>query len=329
MTGPAMSRTEEIVLEQASAWLARLKGGDATDADRAAHAAWLAADPSHRAVWDEIAVTYALPLQAGEADRARLRALAHGWTATAHAPRRSRARGFAMAASFAAILLCGAVLLLPLLTGTRYATAIGELRTVRLEDGSVVHLNAATRLTVRMEREVRLIELTQGQALFQVAKDAARPFRVVAADRTVQAVGTEFDVDRHGAQIDVAVREGTVQVSAAAPVLLSEGQGLTYDQQQVGPVRAVAIAQIGSWQKGLLYYERTPFARIVEDLNRQFDGKFSVEDPTLAQMPVNIAFPLRDRETSLRQLEKMLGVQAIGKENGRTVFVRAPPAKKS
>ena len=83
-----------------------------------------------------------------------------------------------------------------------------------LEDGSRIELNARSRLRVTYSKSLRTVELYDGQALFQVAKDASRPFLVKSGEATVRAVGTQFDVYRKDDHTTVTVLEGRVAVYA-------------------------------------------------------------------------------------------------------------------
>src|SRR5690606_19095268 len=76
------------------------------------------------------------------------------------------------------------------------ATGIGEQRSLKLSDGSIVEVNALTRLRIRYTERERRIDLLEGQALFRVEKDSTRPFLVVSGDTQIRAVGTQFDVYR-------------------------------------------------------------------------------------------------------------------------------------
>src|SRR5690606_31190750 len=66
-----------------------------------------------------------------------------------------------------------------------YATAIGEQRTIALDDGSVVELDPASRITVRLNSHRRDVRLTRGEAFFKVERDAERPFEVVSGATVV------------------------------------------------------------------------------------------------------------------------------------------------
>ena len=98
-----------------------------------------------------------------------------------------------------------------------YSTGIGEQRTIALNDGSVVELNARSRIRVHYTDGERGIDLLQGQALFRVAKNPARPFVVQSNGTQVRAVGTQFDVYKKNTGTVVTVVEGRVAVLTATP----------------------------------------------------------------------------------------------------------------
>ena len=95
-----------------------------------------------------------------------------------------------------------------------YETARGEQGRWRLPDGSTLHLNTDSRVTVRYSPTERVVVLGGGEALFAVAHGDRRRFRVSAGEAQVLAVGTEFDVYRRRDTTLVTVVEGTVEVSA-------------------------------------------------------------------------------------------------------------------
>lgn len=102
-----------------------------------------------------------------------------------------------------------------------YSTALGEQRSFQMEDGSLLHLNTQSRVTVRYSKHAREVQLLQGEALFVVAPDRSRPFRVTAGSTMIQAVGTQFNVYRQSHETTVSVLEGKVKVvsNASAPSL--------------------------------------------------------------------------------------------------------------
>src|SRR5687768_10627736 len=98
-----------------------------------------------------------------------------------------------------------------------YQTAHGEQTLAQLPDGSGLRLNTDSSVTVRYTRSVRVVEIARGQALFTVARDDHRRFRVAAGDVHVLAVGTRFDTYRRPDATIVTVVEGSVAVLAGQP----------------------------------------------------------------------------------------------------------------
>src|ERR1700730_8306871 len=87
-------------------------------------------------------------------------------------------------------------------------TAVGEQRTLTLEDGTRVYLNTNSRAIVHYDKKLRQVNLEKGEALFEVAKRPDWPFVVTAGDRQVTALGTAFIVRRGGKDFAVTLLEG-------------------------------------------------------------------------------------------------------------------------
>ena len=229
------------ILEEASDWFVDFRVGDVDASARAHFDEWLRRSPEHiRAYW-EIAKTYVelpaltppeklniaeliayarsddnvVPLHASSCPEVPQ---ARRFEASVAESRRipPQRRRFVAAASIAfAVAIAGGVFWqahrYPL-----YATDIGERRSITLADGSTVDLNARSKLRVEFSGAERRVELLDGQALFEVARDQQRPFIVHSGDATVRAVGTQFDVYRKESGTTITVLEGRVAVYSAA-----------------------------------------------------------------------------------------------------------------
>jgi len=141
-------------------------------------------------------------------------------------PRRAeKVRLFALAASVL-VALAGTWLYIQRNT---YSTDIGEQRSIVLNDGSTIELNSRTRVRVRFSDAERDVDLLDGQALFRVAKNPARPFIVHSGSARVRAVGTQFDVYKRTSGTTVTVVEGRVAVTpdpySASPPLRERVEG--------------------------------------------------------------------------------------------------------
>lgn len=150
-----------------------------------------------------------------------------------------------------------------------YATEIGEVRTLTLEDGTAMTLNTASRVVVRFSDEERLVSLEDGEALFDVARNPDRPFIVEAAGTRVRAVGTSFSVKRLAdAPVEVLVREGVVEVSSAVTA---------------NPVRMAANTRIRAVEGDS---HPAPMALSEDEVSREYawrNGQIALEGQTLAE----------------------------------------------
>jgi transmembrane sensor len=303
--------------EEASAWFTRLRDERAGPGLRAQFLRWLGEDLAHGVAYRAVSDAFAAAQKAREAGE--LLPVPRGLSRTANANERRRSRSaVALAASVLLIGLAGVwVTFDPL--ATHYRTGVGETRTITLDDGSTVILAGRSRLSVRMRDSERALHLDDGEALFQVTKDPTRPFRVRVANQVVEAVGTEFDVERRGKVVDVAVAEGIV---AVAQLRVGEGQAVSLAEGgAAGQVRKVSVDQVGAWRTGMLIYQNRPFAAVVAGLNRAFDGTMRIDDPALAQRRVTVSIALKDRKTTLETLQFVLPVRAVFVRDDTVVFV--------
>lgn len=236
----------------------------------------------------------------------RLKASAHAQrlvdAALRRPARRSGARRLArpavigLAAFAAAAALAVSFALTP---GDRYTTTVGEQRLVTLDDGTRLRLDTNTAVRVRLGAARRDVDLIRGQAFFDVARDATRPFVVRADGTSVRAVGTQFDVRRAGDMVKVTLVEGVVEVShakAAKTWRLQPGEALASDPSAIAAPRKIDIAAATSWTAGRLVFRRTPLAEAVAEVNRYSRRKVVVDAPRLQTVPVSGVFDVGDTE---------------------------------
>jgi transmembrane sensor len=302
------------ILDEAGAWFVEFRTSSPTARARDDFMQWLRRSPEHIRAYLDISRHYVhLPGPANvslqEADRllqkARSRLVSgvipieEGRTSLSESlarPGRASRRPLTIAVAATALILAGATLLYSFLQRGLYSTGAGEERTVTLEDASRIELNARTRLRVTYSPGLREVELLEGQALFQVAKDAARPFVVRTDSAQVRAVGTEFDVYRHGAETRVTVLEGTVAVQSAlasaaivspADLLVVAGEQAVVPQQgrpKAHPTNAVAAT---AWTRGELEFVETPLTEVAEEFNRYSPRRLVLASPSLTSVRIS------------------------------------------
>jgi transmembrane sensor len=207
-------------LEQATEWFLRVRSESARVEDLPELKRWMESDSRNALAYQQVSASWqtvgahatAPEIMVGRRDameHAR-RAARQRWSTRHRLPRRT-----AFAASIL-LALTGGLTWFYFQQGV-YATDLGERRTLTLEDGSVVTLDARSRIRVDYQQNERFIALEQGQARFDVAKDPARRFRVRARDQTVIALGTQFNVEIVAGNVLVTMIEGHVAVTGVEP----------------------------------------------------------------------------------------------------------------
>ncbi|MCG8908376.1 FecR family protein [Pseudomonas sp. DP-17] len=292
-----MSRVEPSLSDEAIERLVRLHSGSTGAAERMDFLRWRGLSVEHeRAAREAEALWGALP-ETRHAEDYRRRV------------RRPR-RWLALAASACVAAIAVTIVLPEPLAAlyADYATRTGERRMLELADGSRIWLNSDSALSVDFGPQQRRLRLHSGEALFEVAKDAARPFIVEARGGEVRAVGTRFDVDSRGPQVRVDVTEGVVQVNSAgsAPVRLSAGERLSYREAAAPePVQPLDLSSASAWQRGKLIFNQRPLGEVLDELERYLPGRIVLTDGALRQHKVSGVFDLKDPDALLKTLERL------------------------
>jgi transmembrane sensor len=267
-----------------------------------------AAKPPPRAA--DIQATLDDPALAEALERsATLGRLSDGDIRAMRARRRSGAMlGLALLVSVAGIGGWFAIAPAPIVA--RYETARGEQRDVRLADGSTLHLNGATRVDVRLEGDRRFAKLERGEAFFDVAHDAGRPFAVRAGSSEIRVLGTAFDVEMGRGEVKLAVYRGKVRFGGAG----SEARGVDVpagwrsrfgDGAAASPRRFDATRE--DWRQGWLDTDDMRLTELIDALNRR-DGPMIMDPPPAI---ANLKLSGRLRTDNPRALLTAMG-QAYG-----------------
>lgn len=312
-------------IDTAIEWLVRLQSPSVADSDWMAFDAWLSSSPDNALAYDQALAfdhDFGLLTRTLEPEKPiaapRVAAPLKGVVVPFRPSRRVAlwSAGGAIAAAFVA----GAVLFPMYGPGsareTVYSTGVGERKTVALEDGTRIDLNAASRISVRFERGERHVSMGDAEAYFDVAKDPSRPFLIEAGDTQVRVVGTAFDVRRRDGAIAVAVQRGLVEVRpttdlSATPYRLKPGMGLSHVEGQAGSqVSSVATDEILGWREGRLIYRDQPLSVIAADLNRLFDRPVKLGDERAASLRLSGVLIVDGQDAMIGRLSNLLPVQA-------------------
>lgn len=290
--------------DEALAWFARMQSGDATEADRVAHAAWMETSPEHRRAYARLEQVWTdldgLPDPRLAPTRMPVAAMSMG------------RRAF-LSGSVAALGVAGYVAIagLPDFWVSDFATGTAEQLDVALADGSSVSLDADSAIAVDFTGKERRITLLRGRAYFDVAKDAQRPFVVEAASGATRALGTRFAIHEWDGTVTIAVEESAVSVVAPnrSTVTIGVGQNVSYGEEGMGEIGGVDLASEMAWRRGKLIFEDKPLRQVVADVNRYRKGTIKVTDRRLNDLRISGIFDIRNPEGVLDAIAAALPVR--------------------
>jgi transmembrane sensor len=196
-----------------------------------------------------------------------------------------------------------------------YATRLGEMRVIPLADGSIMTLNTNSQAMVDFSDFRRSIQLIQGEALFDVTRDAQRPFEVDAGDTRVRAIGTRFTVRRSVEQpVEVLVSEGAVEVasprSLPSPVRVGANMRLVAVEQAVPVlVQPAELQRQLAWREGRIAFEGETLGQAAAQFARYSDVRIVIGDSALAEERITGLFLANDPVGFSRAVAISLGLE--------------------
>jgi transmembrane sensor len=304
----------DAVLQAAAGWHFRLRAAPRDQELQSSFENWMAQDPRHAEAW--------LLAQRGWSLAGETGAMNH-----AAAPAQTRRR----TAAALALAACLALLLWPVATryAADYSTATAQQREVALDDGSTLLLDADSAVDVRFDPVRRAVTLLRGEAYFEVASDAARPFTVRAGDLTVTVTGTAFSVGMTDRQTSVALVHGAVKLQrdgGSEDMALRPGERVQIERSS-GAVQVGAIdpAIIAAWRNGRLAVQDVALGDVVAAIRRHHHGLILTPDEVLLGRKVTGVFDLQDASRALQALAGLYGARVEQYSSYLIVFSALPP----
>lgn len=311
-----------MLRREAASWLARLQSGRDPDIVRKFER-WRSADTRHADAFSRVSQSY---------EQAGLLRQSAAVTSERHESSVPKARwparpALAAAAAALALVPIGALFLRG--SGAPFGarntvmlmTAVGEIREVRLADGSKVTLDTSTKVDVEIGRSHRSARLRYGRARFHIAP-ANASFVVETESTSITTPQAIIDVEQGGRQDRVEVLSGAADVrrleqGKAGNVRLAAGQGLIIDS--VGARRVGAMAQAPDWTNGMLQFDGTPLAEAVALANR-YSERHIVLTGDLHALRVSGAFRASDTLGLAKALAAAFGLALEQHPDGRLIL---------
>lgn len=195
---------------------------------------------------------------------------------------------------------------------------------IELSDGTLVHLNKSSKLIypVNFGSTDRTVSL-EGEAYFEIAKDARRPFFVQTGSVKVKQYGTSFNLSAYaGCNAQVVLVEGSVEVSAEGHTyMMQPGQLVDYNpSDQKLDVRQVNTDLYTAWHTGKLSFQDMPLSDLVGVLSQWYEVEIRYEDESLKHIQFSGRITRQDNLNNI--LERLEYTQDMTFQiDGRSILI--------
>lgn len=308
---------------EAAAWVLALAEGQLAADDERRFQQWMEASVEHRRRFAELAATWHWSMEPGLVVALSVPRLREATTGLPHSPPTSasprrkerpsrfgprRVLGVALAAGLVGLALLPRVPE-PSLEPTVIATARSESLDFDLPDGSRISLSGDTRLAYRMDAQGRDLELLQGEAYFDIARDG-RPLQVRTRAGTVRVLGTAFNIDLVSSDVaEVSVYEGSIQIdSGAQKVELGVGE-TAHIEANASPRKSVLNETAPDWREGWFVARDEGLARVLQEASRFSRLPLVLGDPALERIRLSGRIRVADPERVMAMLERAYGLR--------------------
>lgn len=231
-----------------------------------------------------------------------------------------------------------------------YVTTLGEQRSITLSDGSIIYLNTLTNVDIDYTSQFRNIVLHNGEAIFKVAHNPDKPFRVWVNGTMFQALGTEFNVRSNKGNVELTVINGVValtknarkhqdasvseesvrldsnaeiEVPLGRPLIVSVGQQATVKED--GKITTLVNADVDkktSWKAREMIFKNDSLEDVIYEFNRYNALQISIASEQLSKMSITGVFETNDPQSLLRFLESS-GKAKIQRHGANSVTILA------
>lgn len=324
--------------ESAISWFIRIRDAEDDDAIRGKFEQWLMSNQAHQQayadvskMWDSFDSTKKLEKLAGIAEQ------------NLYLQKTERAQQIkkyivgcvaALTISVAGLWGFQTWCALPTLQMTVQAET-GKINSQRLDDGTVLTMNRGAEIEVTYYRDRRLVNLKQGEAIFEVTRDENRPFIVDSGKAQITVLGTRFAVNRLKNLVRVSVDHGTVKVeqrnteNAINPhfLILHDGEVAEVKVNGMEPTRTKRYASDAfAFEKGMVIFDEADMDEIAETLSRYRQLPLVAEQPISGKTHISSILKADSIESFINQMPEMAPVRIV--QTPKATIIKDAPLNK-
>lgn len=309
--------------EQATYWYVRIRSPELTPQQESEFFLWLEASSLHQAAFIRIDQAWSAGAALATSSKNPAATITRGW-------------GYGLSAAATVLIAVLLVYMFPLnqresTTIAEKFSAFSEQRTIALADSSSLVLSPNSDLEVRYSQSTRELHLNKGEIFLKVAPDTQRPFRVIAGQRVIQVIGTQFSVQQLADDLKIIVVDGLVGLlkdKASAdqdPMLvLSKNQQILYSEALKGAAPTLVDAgKETSWTKGRMIFDGTPLVEVTAALNKHLSLPILIASPELEDKRIVGAISIKDPRAAASSLASITGAVVEATPDKKALALRS------
>lgn len=297
-----MAQISSDTIQQAAVWMARLWVEDVSQQDKRAFKTWYEAEPEHALVWQRLEQLQETFHQAPQSELSR--------AVLTHKKKGLSRRQLLVLGLFSltnlSLIFAGRA---SQPRGREYITAVGEIKTVTLSDGTVMAMNTDTLVYVDFDQSARRLHLLQGEISVSSAHHTA-PLYVTTRDGKAVPIGTRFTVKQQEHHTLVAVYEGIVELRPEQSVQLLRLKATQQAAFNINSIMSIQhlLTTKPLWLEHKIQANGSKLTDFIADLARYRRGVINVE-PRLAKYKVTGTFSTADTDKTLQHLSEILPIE--------------------
>lgn len=318
----------EQIQQEAAGWVIRLSSEDHSEQDRHRFEVWREQSIDHEIAYErELAAWEALDSLARQQQSGLANPALDQSQKSANPPIRGRSmlrRWGMLVACFLLLAGVNGILGLSVMEAPAYATAIGERRLIRLQDGSTLELNTDTQIIVHSHDGTHVVDLIKGETMLRLARDT-RPITIRALGVELEAVRGAVAVRQQEAGVQVMVKEGHTIARLTNP----QGKATTLGRNSrtsirngtmdTSPLSAEQVERLLAWRDGTLIFDGERLVDAVKEFNRYNVRKISI-DPSIENIKIGGYFEINSSEAFAKSISKAFQLE-IKIQNDGSLFI--------
>ncbi|WP_047533752.1 FecR family protein [Methylotenera sp. N17] len=324
--------------ESAIAWFIRIRDAEADDVIRSKFEQWLMSSQAHQQAYADISKMW--ETFGSTSDLEKLAGVAEQNIYLQKAERSQHVKKYIVGLMAAVAIGLGGLLgfqswrAQPTMQ-MMAQTEVGQIKSQRLNDGTLLTMNMGTVIEVTYYRDQRLVNLKQGEAIFDVARDERRPFIIDSGKAKITVLGTRFAVNRMKKLVRVSVDHGTVKVEQHDSKNIESPDSLILHDGEVAEVNAYRsepthvqrqASDAFAFEKGMVIFEEADMDEIAETLSRYRKLPLIVEQPVSAKVHISSMLKADAIETFINQMPEMAPVSIV--QTSKATIIKGTSSRK-